>query len=81
MIVFSRAAASSGATDFYPATGFRYSTSGYLGDVGTNGYFWSGSPISATSADGARLIFQDIYVNPEGSTNRSTGFPVRCVQE
>ncbi len=70
-----------GATDFYPASGYRYSHSGGLSNVGTYGYAWSSSPYSASSVRGSNLGFNGSSVSPENSVSRAGGFPVRCVQE
>ncbi len=72
---------SRGATDFYPASGYRVSSSGGLGSVGTLGSAWSSSPSSASSVNGSYLNFYSSNVNPENSSYRASGFPVRCVQE
>ena len=69
------------ATDFYPASGLRSSTSGGLSNVGARSYSWSSSPYSVTSVLGSGVDFYSSGVYPEGSHNRANGFPVRCVQE
>ncbi len=70
-----------GATDFYPASGYRASGSGGLYNVGADGYAWSSSPISASSVYGSLLSFSSSYVNPENLSNRAYGFPVRGGRE
>ncbi len=69
------------ATDFYPASGYRASHSGDLGNVGTSGYAWSSAPLSASSVNGSRLGFYSSNVYPESNGDRSNGFPVRCVPD
>ena len=64
-----------------PASGYRTSYSGDLGNVGTSGIAWSSSPSSASSVYGSGLGFDGSGVGPENGDNRSNGFPVRCVQE
>ena len=44
-----------------------------------NGYYWSASPFSATH--GYYLYFNSAYANPQNTSQRGSGFPVRCVQE
>ncbi len=63
------------------ASGSRTSHSGGLYSVGAGGYAWGSSPTSASSVLGSNLFFTSSSVNPEGYSNRSYGFPVRCVQE
>ncbi len=70
-----------GATDFYPASGWRTGWSAGLSSVGSLGYAWSSAPGSATIVDGSYLIFNTSDVYPEGNGSRSFGLPVRCVQE
>ena len=67
--------------DFYPASGYRGSGTGGLGNVGVNGYAWSSSPAGAASVYGSFLLFESRGVNPEHYDGRAFGFPVRCVQE
>ena len=69
------------ATDFYPASGYRASDTGGLRNVDTRGYSWSNSPAGAPSVNGSYLDYSSSGVNPEISTHRAVGFPVRCVQE
>ena len=67
--------------DFYPASGYRNGSSGNLGTVGSAGYSWSCSPLSASSIHGSFLYFHSGLVAPERNDSRALGFPVRCVQE
>ncbi|MBP1613755.1 MAG: hypothetical protein H6Q13_1203 [Bacteroidetes bacterium] len=62
---------------WYPASGYRSSSTGALGTVGASGFCWS-SVISAANA--SCLIFNSSGVNST-SGNRAYGFGVRCVQE
>jgi uncharacterized protein (TIGR02145 family) len=66
-------------TVWFPATGYRYSTSGALSNVGSNGYYWSGTPYSATY--GYYLDFNAGWVNPSSYANRAGGFAARCISE
>ena len=66
-------------TAFFPASGYRSNSSGAVCNVGSNGYFWSSSPLSVTN--GYYLLFNSSSVTPSNYSNRCYGFPVRCVQE
>lgn len=66
-------------TVFFPASGYRYGSSGSLGYVGSYGYYWSAVPYSANY--GRSLYFYSTNVNPLYYSNRAGGFPVRPVQE
>ena len=61
----------------FPASGYR-STTGWLGDVGQDGCYWSSSAISAT--DGFYLHFTSGGVSPAYSYARHNGLSVRCVR-
>ncbi len=63
-----------------PASGYRTSYSGDLNVVGESGYAWSSAPLSASSVSGSYLYFNSSNVNPENTSSRAGGFPVRCVQ-
>lgn len=67
------------ATIFFPASGYRYGSSGALYGVGSYGYSWAAVPYSATG--GRRLNFGSGGVGPLGDNYRSYGFPVRPAQE
>ena len=67
--------------DFYPATGYRNSTNGYLGNMGAVGYGWNSAPLSAASVKAANLDISSNHVNPDSGGDRAFGLPVRCVQE
>jgi hypothetical protein len=64
---------------FFPASGYRLNSNGTLAVVGTNGYYWSSSPLSPTSS--YRLYFTGAGINPATNLSRLYGFPVRCVAE
>ena len=73
---------SNGTSVFFPAAGYRSSSSGALSDVGSNGNYWSAVP---DVADGAwsLLFFSDEFsdeVGPQSSVDRALGFSVRPVQ-
>jgi len=66
---------------FWPAAGCRgygSSDSGALSYVGSNGYYWSASPVSSNGYD---LAFGSGSVYPANGNYRTFGFSVRCVQE
>jgi len=64
-------------TIFLPAAGSRYYSSGTLGLVGSNGYYWSATPNSATN--GYLLYFGSGSVSPSYVSSRAFGFTARCV--
>ena len=64
---------------FFPASGWRYSISGSLSSVTTNGFFWVADPTNKSS--GRYLGFGSGDVGPLGGRNRSYGFTVRPAQE
>ncbi|GHT84679.1 hypothetical protein FACS18947_2470 [Bacteroidia bacterium] len=66
-------------TPFFPASGYRYYSSGALNGVGQYGYAWSSSPSSATGGFG--LAFDSSAAYPAFYNYRTYGFPVRCVAE
>ena len=71
---------SSPSTTWYPASGFRLSSDGSIGNVGSTGYYWSASPINYD----AYFLYFDYNgtVGPSVSTNtRAAGYSVRCLQE
>ncbi len=70
-----------GATDFYPASGWRYGPSGGLYSVGTDGFVWGSGQYSASAVVGTNLYFHVSAVHPESNGQRACGYPVRCVQE
>jgi len=68
-----------GVETYYPASGYRDSSTGAFSSVGTLGYYWSASP---GSTSGYRLGFNSSGgVGPADSSSRAYGFAVRCVQE
>ena len=70
---------SSPSTTWYPASGYRNSSGGGLGNVGLSGYYWSASP---DSYDAYYLYFNDYgNVYPSNFDDRAYGFSVRCLQE
>lgn len=71
-------AVSSKQAALIPASGNRNNSNGGLNNVGSNGYYWSASPNSATN--GYNLNFNSTNVNPSNNNNRTNGFPVRCVR-
>ncbi|GHV31845.1 hypothetical protein FACS1894177_07130 [Bacteroidia bacterium] len=66
-------------TPFFPASGYRYYSSGALTNVGQNGVAWSSSPSIPTI--GFALYFNRTVATPANPNTRANGFPVRCVAE
>ena len=66
---------------WYPAVGYRNDYSGALGNVGSYGYYWSASPNPSDSYRAYHLYFNNGLVTPAYSSNRSSGYSVRCVRE
>ena len=64
---------------FLPAAGNRYGTSTYY--VGTNCYYWSGSPFESNTQYAYRLDFDDDYYRYVNWFYRSLGQSVRPVSE
>ena len=67
------------ATIFFPASGFRLSSDGSLGNVGYYGYYWSAVP--GSTYNGCYLFFDWSYVIPQNNYFRSFGFAARPVSE
>ncbi len=65
---------------FTPATGYRNSTTGAFGGIGSTGAIWSSSAFADGSYNVSRLFFVESLVHPLRSVYRSYGFSVRCVQ-
>ncbi len=63
---------------YLPAAGYRNYSNALLDNVGSDGYYWSSTVLSALSY---HLHFSSSSVNPAGSNSRGYGFSVRCVQE
>jgi hypothetical protein len=67
---------------FFPAAGFRNSSSGSLYNVGRNGFYWNASPLdrrgsaSSMQFDSSRDTVNVIFCN-----NAAAGFSVRCVKD
>ena len=68
-----------GSTVFFPAWGYRYYTSGSLGNVSTYGYYWVAGPYNRN--DGRYLHFSSGYVYPLDNTYRAFGYSVRSAEE
>lgn len=64
---------------FFPASGYRYSLSGGLSNVGSDGYCWCSSSYSQYNA--YSLNFSSGSVNPQDSDLRAYGFSVRPALE
>ena len=78
---FYYTAVGSGSTTFYPASGYRYYSSGALLVVSTYGFYWCSSPYSSGSTGAGILYFDSGGVNPLNGSYRASGFGVRCAQE
>ena len=68
-----------GATDFYPAAGYRDRKTGDLLSVGTSGFSWSSSSTNASMHAGT-LHFGLAFVSPMANNLGANAFPVRCVK-
>ena len=66
-------------TVFFPASGYRYSSSAVPYRVGINACYWTAGPRS--TSNGRYLNFYPGNVNPLHDSNRSGGFGVRAAQE
>ena len=64
---------------FFPASGWRYSISGSLSSVTTNGFYWVAGPYGRYG--GRSLHFYSGIVGPLYGTRRSFGFAVRSAEE
>ena len=72
----------SASTIWYPASGYRYYSSGTLDFVGYFGYYWSCSPYPSRSNSACFLYFSNSgSVSPSANYYRAYGYPVRCLQE
>jgi uncharacterized protein (TIGR02145 family) len=60
-----------------PASGFRYGSDGSLGNVGSCGYYWSGSAYSSSYA--YELYFDSSDASAVNYASRGYGQSVRCV--
>ena len=61
----------------YPASGYRSTTSGAFGVMGSEGRCWSCRVINA---NGYNFSFTSIAINPMNNANRGVSYGVRCVQ-
>ena len=69
----------SGATIFFPASGWRYNNSGTLNYVTANGVCWVAGPNNMVNS--YYLNFDSGYVGPFDYTHRSYGYSVRSAEE
>jgi uncharacterized protein (TIGR02145 family) len=60
-----------------PLPGNRNNSAGLIGNVGNLSYYWS----STVSGNAARRLFFSNSTTIMGTTNRGSGFPVRCIKE
>ena len=67
-----------GTALFFPASGYRHYDSGTLTHVGSDGFYWSASPLS--SNNGRSLYFTSSYWKWHFGS-RAYGYPVRAVAE
>ena len=63
---------------FLPAAGYRSYSNGGLYNAGSGGYYWFGSPYSASN--GYTLDFDSTFLDTSDSDLRAYGFSVRCVK-
>jgi hypothetical protein len=66
---------------FFPAAGHRSASSGSLSYVGSNGLYWSASPVSSTSNYASYLHFNSGTVGVIYNYYRADGRSVRCVRD
>jgi hypothetical protein len=62
---------------FYPATGYRYTSSGEVDRQGTEGNYWSSTAYDISF--GGILHFDNDNINPSTSSKYAYGFSVRCI--
>lgn len=67
------------AWNFLPAAGLRNAGNGTVFTQGSYGYFWSSTPINATT--GYYLRFSNNAVSPSSNYSQSSGLAVRCVRQ
>ncbi len=67
------------ATDFYPLVGFRSSSGGTLGNIGTGYYMWHTG--ANTGANLSVPHFTSRSVNLSAAGNKSAALNIRCVKE
>ena len=75
------ATADAGNVAFYPAAGYRHGTDGHINYIGWACIVWAASPYSATSQNAGYWDTSSNWVRSVNDTNRSSAFPVRCVQD
>lgn len=51
-----------------------------MDNVGERGYAWASSSYASGNVNAARLRIGEDMADPLSGYNRSSGFPVRCVQ-
>ncbi|WP_071145239.1 DUF4906 domain-containing protein [Bacteroides ihuae] len=72
----------SGATSFWPASGYRSAVSGALFGDGMWGYCsYSSSHVSGSGAGGLLHFGETLFAPNTGGGYRSYAFPVRCIEE
>lgn len=65
---------------WYPAAGNRNS-GGTLASVGSNGYYWSATPMPNSITNSYNLLFSSGGFLGSMTTLRGNGIPVRCIKE
>ncbi|WP_304954121.1 hypothetical protein [uncultured Alistipes sp.] len=65
---------------FTPAAGYRLTTSGALGNVGTHGWYWASSPFFSGDEQAGHLWLHAGAVKPLDDSQRANALSVRCVQ-
>ncbi|MDR3117994.1 MAG: fibrobacter succinogenes major paralogous domain-containing protein, partial [Mediterranea sp.] len=70
-----------GTNALYPATGYRYRSSGNVVNVGITGNYWSASPFDSINDFASFMNFESTITNSQNGALRAYGYPVRCVQE
>jgi uncharacterized protein (TIGR02145 family) len=75
-----RPAGTSENTIFLPAGGNRGYSSGGVGSVGTQGYYWNSTPSSVNTSSASDLYLDSTRIGV-GSAYRTYGHSIRCVAE
>jgi len=64
-----------------PFAGYRDNWNASLNNQGSDGYYWSSSPYSASSYYARRLYLSSSYVGADAINYRAGGFSVRCFKD
>jgi hypothetical protein len=61
------------------ASGLRSGTNGQIGNAGSDGFFWSSTPVSTNGAQARGVRFSATGITA-GDYSRSSGFAIRCIK-